>query len=309
MNGRRKKKTWRRTLFICCGLFFPIFNFILFYIVPNGSAFFMAFQDKNGSWGFENFTRFAREFSSGDSALRLALKNTLLTFAILLVSYPFKVLVSYFIYKKIPFAGVYRILFFLPTIIFSVATAMVFQQLIAPSGFLAEWVRDVAGLEHTPELLADSRFANYTIWAQMLWLGFPGDLIIWGGTFARIPQDVLESGQLDGVNWFTEFTKIIVPMVWPTVSLNMVLMFCGILGAGGSVFLLTGGEYGTVTIPCWLYLQMYNFAGDSYTTNVYNYMSAVGLIITVISVALGTTIRKFTDKAFTEVELIVSNDL
>ena len=91
-------------------------------------------------------------------------------------------------------------------------------------------------------------------------------------------------------------------MVWPTGSLNMVLMFCGILGAGGAVFLLTGGEYGTITIPCWLYLQMYKLSGDAYTTNVYNYMSAVGLIITVISVTLATIIRKFADKAFTEVE-------
>ena len=302
MTNRHKKKSMKRTFFICCGLFFPIFNFILFYIVPNGSAFFMAFQDKSGNWNFDNFVRFYNEFTAPDSTLRMALYNTLITFAILLVAYPFKVLVSYFIYKKVPFAGFYRIIFFLPSIIFSVATAMVFQQLVAPTGFIAEWVQKAAGLEYTPELLADSRFANFTIWAQMLWLGFPGDLIIWGGTFARIPQDVLESGQIDGVNWFTEFTKIIVPMVWPTVSLNMVLMFCGILGAGGAVFLLTGGEYGTITIPCWLYLQMYKLSGDAYTSNVYNYMSAVGLIITVISVTLATIIRKFADKAFTEVE-------
>ena len=302
MTNRHKKKSTRKTIFICCGLFFPILNFILFYIVPNGSAFFMGFQDKSGNWNFDNFVRFYNEFTAADSSLRMALQNTLITFAILLVAYPFKVMVSYFIYKKVPFAGFYRIIFFLPTIIFSVATAMVFQQLVAPTGFIAEWVQKAAGMEHTPELLADSRFANFTIWAQMLWLGFPGDLIIWGGTFARIPQDVLESGQLDGVNWFTEFTRIIVPMVWPTVSLNMVLMFCGILGAGGAVFLLTGGEYGTITIPCWLYLQMYKLSGDAYTTNVYNYMSAVGLIITVISVTLATIIRKFADKAFTEVE-------
>lgn len=302
MVNRNKKKSARRIFFICCGLFFPIANFILFYIVPNGSAFFMAFQDKNGSWGFDNFVRLVNEFSGEDSSLRIALVNTLITFGILLVAYPFKVLVSYFIYKKVPFAGFYRIVFFLPSIIFSVATAMVFSQMISPNGFIAEWIQNAAGLEYRPELLADSRFANFTIWAHMLWLGFPGDLIIWGGTFARIPGDVLESGQIDGVNWFTEFTKIIVPMVWPTVSLNMVLMFCGILGAGGTVFLLTGGEYGTVTIPCWLYLQMYKNSGDLYTTNVYNYMSAVGLVITVISVLLATVIRKFTDKAFTEVE-------
>ena len=301
-RNRRKKVSATRVLFICCGLFFPILYFVLFYIVPNGSAFFMGFQDKNGNWGMDNFKRLLQEIATTDSDLRLALRNTLITFAIGLVAYPFQVLVSYFIYKKIPFAGFYRIIFFLPSIIFSVAVATVFQQLVSPNGFLAEWIGKLAGLDYSPELLADSRFSNYTIWAHMLWLAFPGDLIIWGGTFARIPQDVLESGQIDGVNWFTEFTRIIVPMVWPTVALNMVLRFCGILGASGAVFLLTKGDYGTMTITAWLYLQMYNFSGNAYTSNIFNYMSAVGLVITVISVALATVIRRFTDKAFTEVE-------
>ena len=49
-------------------------------------------------------------------------------------------------------------------------------------------------------------------------------------------------------------------------------------------------------------LQQYKFSGNAYTSNIFNYMSAVGLVITVISVALATVIRRFTDKAFTEVE-------
>lgn len=301
-NSKKRKVNKIQILFICCGLFFPIFYFILFYIVPNGSAFVMGFQDKNGVWGFDNFLRFWEEITTNNSEFQLAIRNTMITFAIGLVVYPLQVLVSYFIYKKIPFAGFYRIVFFLPQIIFSVAIAMVFEQLMSPNGFLAEWIGQFSGLDYSPELLADSRYANYAIWFHMLWLTFPGDLIIWGGTFARIPNDVLESGQLDGVNWFTEFTRIIVPMVWPTVALNMVLKFCGIFSASGAVFLLTQGDYGTMTVSAWMYMQMYKFSGDAYGSNVFNYLSAVGLIITVISVALGTVIRKYTDKAFTEVE-------
>ena len=136
----------------------------------------------------------------------------------------------------------------------------------------------------------------------MLWLGFPGDLIIWGGTFTRIPNDVLESAQIDGVNWWQEFTKITVPMVWPTVGLQMVLMFCGIFSASGAVFLLTKGMYGTMTISAWMYIELLNQSGNPNTSNVFNYLSAVGLVITVIAVALSLVIRKWTDKAFEEVE-------
>lgn len=302
VRARKKKMPLETKFFIFCGIFFPIANFILFYIVPNGSAFLMAFHDKNGQWGFDNFIRFFESLKTQDSEFQIALRNTAITFFIGLVAFPFKIMVSYFIYKKIPFAGFYRIIFFLPSIIVGTVVAMVFQYMVSPNGFIAEWVGKMCGLDYSPELLADSRFANQTLWIEMLWISFAGDLIVWLGNFTRIPTELLETGRLDGTNWFTEFTKIVVPLVWPTVALSLTVKFCGILGASTSAFLLTRGDYGTMTLSTWLTLQLYNFSGDAYTSNVYNYMSAVGVTMTVISVLIGQIVRKICDKAFTEVE-------
>ena len=292
----------RRVLFGICCCILPVVNWLIFYVFANASAFSMAFMNKDGVLSFDNFIRIWEELNNPVSDIRIAFQNTFLTFAIILVSFPFKVLVSYFIYKKIPLAGVYRILFFLPSIIFSVALAMIFQRMIGVNGFIAEWVQNLLNLAQPPELLADSRYANTVVILHMLWLSFPGDLIIWGGTFTRIPNDVLESAQIDGVNWWKEFTMITIPMVWPTVALQMVLMFCGIFGSSGAVFLLTKGMYGTMTISAWMYLQLYNLSGSPYNSNAYNYMSAVGLVITVIAIGISLGIRKWTDKAFEEVE-------
>lgn len=303
MAVRKKKKANKmRIAFILFCIAVPLINFGIFYLYTNFSSFTMAFTNNKGQFSFDNFVRFWNEMINPDSLLRIAIKNTFITFGILLVSFPFKVLVSYFIYKKIPGYNFYRIVFFLPTIIFSVAVAMIFARLVGANGFIAELVGKFVGLENAPELLADTRFANYTIWAQMIWLGFPGDLIIWGGTFARIPEDVLESARVDGVTWWTEFTKIIVPMVWPTVALQMVLMVCGIFGATGNVWLLTQGEYGTHTISSWMYKILLQNSGGAYTSNVYNYLSAVGLVITAIAITLSTLVRRWTDKVFEEVE-------
>ncbi len=292
----------KRILFLMFGLTIPILNWLVFYVYTNASAIGMAFLDSQGSVSLDNFVRFFDEFKSDTSLLPIAFKNTFLTFGILFVTFPFKVLVSYFIYKKIPFHKFYRIVFFLPTIIFSVALAMVFTKLVGTEGFIAQYVQESLGMDYTPELLAESRFANTVVLLNMIWLQFPGDLIIWGGTFARIPEDVLESGKIDGVTWWTEFTKIVVPMVWPTVALQMVLLFCGIFGATGNVFLLTGGQYETMTLSAWMYTTLYNNAGSVYTSNVYNFMSAVGLLITIVAIIISLSIRKLTDKLFDEVE-------
>lgn len=298
-NGKINKF---RLCFILFGITVPIINWIMFYVSTNLSSILMAFTDGYGEVCFANFIRLIDEFQMESSDIRLALINTFLTFGVLFVTFPFKVLVSYFIYKKIPFAGFYRIVFFFPTIIFSVAVALVFEQIVGVHGVLAQTLQEWMHLDYTPELLADSDFANWTVILNMVWLQFPGDLIIWGGTFARIPEDVLESARIDGVTWWQEFTKIIVPLVWPTVALQMVLLFCGIFGATGNVFLLTEGQYGTMTLNAWMYLTLYQNSGNMYTSNVYNYMSAVGLVITVIAVAISLSIRKITDKVFEEVE-------
>ena len=289
-------------LFILFCTVVPLLNFLIFYIYTNSSALIMAFTDNKGQATFDNFIRFGKELVNPDSQIRIAIKNTMITFAIGVVVFPGRVLVSYFIYKKIPGHKFYRVVFFLPTIIFSVAVALIFQRMIGTTGFIAQWIGDVAGLEKTPELLADSRFANYTIWAHMLWLGFPGDLIIWGGTFSRIPDDVLESARLDGASWWNEFTRIIIPMVWPTVALQMVLMTCGIFGSTGAVWLLTKGEFGTHTISSWTYKVLLETSGNAYSSNVYNYLSAVGLVFTVIAILLSIVIRRWSDKRFEEVE-------
>ena len=302
-NSRKKKPREKKlVLFILFCTVIPVLHFAVFYIYTNFSAFTMAFMDKNGTISLDNFVRFFKEFSLPTSTIRIAFRNTFLTFGIGLLTFPFKVLVSYFIYKKVPGHKVFRILFFIPTIVFSVAVSMVFTRLVSVDGVIAQWIGKALNLGYTPDLLGDSRFANITVLANLLWLSFPGDLIIWGGTFARIPEEVLESAKIDGASWWTEFTRITVPLVWPTVALQMVLTFSAVFSASGNVFLLTGGEYDTMTLNAWMYLELYNSSGNQYTSNVYNYLSAVGLMLTVVAVTISLLVRKYTDKVFDDVE-------
>ena len=295
-KNNRSSKT--RNLFIICCITLPIIQFLLFYVYTNASSVVLAFTDTKGNFTFDNFARFFKEFSLETSSIRIAFRNTLLTFAILFVTFPLKVLVSYFLYRKVPGHKVYRILFFLPHIIFSICTTLMFTRIVGVNGFIAKGIGEWLGLGYTPELLGDSRFANTFVIIHLLWLGFPGDLIIWGGTFARIPDDVLEAGRVDGTTWWTEFTKVIVPLIWPTVALKMVLLFCSIFSAGGAVFLLTGGQYQTMTIHVWQYLQLLN----NTSTTAYNYLSAVGLLLSAVAITISLTVRKITDKYFADVE-------
>jgi len=300
----QKKKPMSKNLIMfilfCCVV--PIINWLVFYVYVNLSSFYLAFLDIKGNLSFVNFERFYRELTNETSNIRLAFRNTLLTFAIGTIYFPIQVLVSYFIYKKVPGSGLWRILFFLPKILFSVASAMVIMRILSVRGFVAQGVKELLNLSQVPDLLSDSTYANTTVLVHLFWMSFPGDLIIWGGTFARIPEDVLEAGKIDGVTWWQEFTKIIIPIVWPTFALQFVLRFCGLFGATGDVFLLTGGEFGTMTLSCWMFLEVLGATGEGHTNVAFAYLSAVGMVLTVISVTISLLIRRWTDKVFNDVE-------
>jgi len=265
----------------------------------------MGFQktiDGQKVFTLEHFARFFNEFTLESSEIKLSFINTFKTFGINLIMFPIGFLVSYFLYKKIPLHNTFRLVFFLPSLIAGTIVTSIYLQIIGIEGPIAQIVKHIYKLDYVPTLIADDRFANTFVFVELIWLSFPTNMIIWGGTLSRIPTAVIESAKLDGVNWWQEAFRIIVPIVWPTFSLQFLLTFVGIFGASGSVFLLTGGNYGTQTLKTWMYLQVYNNTGTINMSNLYNYMSAIGLMLTAVTLLLSVGIRKITSTFNTDVD-------
>ncbi len=300
----KKPISWLRVIFIISFIIIPTVHFLITYVYVNIDSILMSFQLTKGDetyWTFENFIRFYQQLAIDNSEMRIAFKNTFLTFLINEIMFVVSFFVSYFLYKKVPGYAFFRICFFLPGLIAGTVVTNVYLKFIGPDGPIAPLIQKLYGLDYVPTLISESQFANKAILWQVVWLGFPSNMILFGGAFSRIPNTVLESAELDGVNWYQEAFRIIIPMVWPTVSMLMMMSIANVFAASGSVFLMTQGKLGTQTISCWMYLQIYNSPGVEYS-NAYNYMSAIGLNLTVISVALALGIRKLSNKFFKDVQ-------
>ncbi|MBP5308636.1 MAG: sugar ABC transporter permease [Clostridia bacterium] len=299
--NKRKRPTLTRVLFILMCTVPSVVYFSIFYIYVNINSFVMAFYTvKDGTiiWTLNNFKLFLEQIQSPTSELSTAFKNTLITFIIGNVMFVVGFFVSYFLYKKVPMYKVFRICFFLPGLIAGTIVSSIFMRIVGVDGPIAPTVQKLFRLEYVPTLLADPQFANYVIWGNMIWLGFPGNMILFGGTLSRLPESVLEQGKLDGVNWLQEAFLIIIPVIWPMISLMLVLNIAGFFGASGNVFLLTQGNYGTQTISNWMFMQVYNTVGSVDVSNAYNYLSSVGLILTIISVAVALSVRRIANSYF-----------
>ena len=308
--GKKKKINWIHILFILSFTIIPVVQFAVFYVYVNVSSIFMAFQrPENGKVifvGFENFEwifeRFLKGSTNPGEDLQLALINTLKTFCVQIIMFTVGMFVSYFIYKKILGYRAFRVIFYLPSIISAVVVGYFYTEFMAPTNFFPDFLEKLCGLDYDlASPLADSQFANKMIMLNLVWLTFPANIILWGGSFSRIPDSVVESARLDGVSWLREMFQIVLPMVWPTFVLLLTTNVAGIFGATGNVFLLTQGEYGTQTLSNWMYMRVQE-ASNPFDTNTIYRVSALGLMLTIISCALALLFRKFLNSRVEEVQ-------
>ena len=309
MSNDLLKRKIRRALFIISFTILPVLAFLVFYVYVNLDSFVMAFQKPEGGklvWaGLENFKWVFEKIKNGSTIesdnLRLAFINTFKSFGVHMLMYPIGIINAYFVYKKIWGYKAFRVIFYLPSIVSSVIVSIFFKELMSPSGFFPGLLSKICNLDYTLyNPLVDSNFANPMVFLHMVWLGFPGNLIIWGGTFSRIPDSLIESARLDGVGWVKELVLIIVPLVWPTFALTLTLTICGIFGSTGAVFLLTGGDYYTQTVSNWMYMNILA-TNNPMALPLYR-ISAMGVLLTVVSCTLAFTVRKFLASRITEVQ-------
>lgn len=277
----------KKYIFIISIIGIQLINFGIFYIYVNANSLVMAFQWRNPDgdlyWSLHAFQLMFSQFSSAESEIGIALKNTLIYFCANLVLLPISFTTSYFMYKKILGHQVFRILFFLPSILSAVIWSLLYQNIIGVKGPIAQLYQVLHGLPEPPSFLGDSQYALGAVIAYTIWLGIASNFIIFSGTLTRIPESVIEAGKLDGVSWFRELWQIILPLILPTMGTMFLLQLSGIFTSSGNILLLTGGEWKTNSISFLIFEQVY---GIVETSNTYNYASAIGMFFTLLTIPI-----------------------
>lgn len=276
--GKRKKLRKLDIVFIVVMLFIPIVHWLVFWLGVNIQSVLMAFQLPKISqgdpirWDTLEIRRFFANFF--DDGWSVALINTLLYFVKDVVMIPFQLFVAYFLYRKIRGYRLYQVIFYLPTIVSGVAMASLYERIIQPGGPL-----DALFPGQIPNLLIMPEYATLTIMFYTIWLGWGGQMLLFGGALAKIPVELIESARLDGIGTFKEFIYIICPLVMGTVSTILILIMTQMFALNSAVLLLgKGGASETQTIGYWIFYKVQ--LGASY----YNEVSAAGLIFTIFGV-------------------------
>lgn len=280
LDGKRREKRMRN-IFIISFLAWPALHFLVLYFGVNFQSIAMAFQRSVPGtniryWTFEHFTRMFNEgFIGNDPLLKEATINTLTFFAFsFFILTPLNIVVGYFFYKKIFGYKVFRFIFYLPAVIPVTVLATLFRYIIAPesSGLLST----VLALfdKSLPNLLGSTEYAMKTLLVYQAWTGFTGFLLT-SNAMRRVPEEVVESAQLDGIGAIKEIVYILIPLIWPILATSILLSVMSIFTSSGPILLFTQGNFGTYTISYWLFERVMT------GTNM-EYAAAVGIFYTIL---------------------------
>lgn len=215
---------------------------VLFLMVPLGISLYYAFCDYNilspaVFTGLDNFKKMMKD--------ELFFKSLGVTFYYTIVSVPLKLifalLVAMLFQKTTKAAGIYRGIYYLPSIIGgSVAVSVLWKRMFATDGTINQILRSL-GVEHTISWLGNTNTAIWTLILLTVWQ-FGSSMLIFLSSLKQIPVTYYEASTVDGAGKWKQFWKITLPLLTPTIFFNLVMQMINGLLAYTQCFIITQGK-------------------------------------------------------------------
>src|SRR5690606_25885324 len=142
-------------------------------------------------------------------------------------------------------AAFYRTAIFIPTILSFVIVGFVWKLILSPIWGIAPNMLDAVGLKSLfapwlgREGTALTTLALVSVWQ---FVGIPMMLIY--AALLSIPDEVIEAAEMDGVTGWSQFWKIKLPLILPSIGIISVLTFVGNFNAFDLIYVSQGALAG-----------------------------------------------------------------
>lgn len=277
----------------------PILSIIVFYIIVHANSIRMAFcaydaETKSYFWNnFGSFGRVFKELAMSKGTWSIAFKNSYLLYGLgWLTHTPINFILCYFIYKHAGIGGWFKVALFIPTIMSSMVTLIMFKY-FANNAIPAMLQKITNSKEMIPGLLTMEGVRFWTMWLHGFFTGFGSGLLLYLNAMKAISPSIVEAAHLDGITYWGEFYYITLPLIFSTWRVFIVTGVAGILGNQFGGFQLFGESAppDIQTVGYKLYVESVT-RGDS----EYPFLSAFGLLISLLTMVPTMFARWLTER-------------
>jgi len=216
-SKRTRQNFWLGMLFLM-----PWFiGFVLFTFYPMAASFIYSFSEYHSRkplvWiGLGNYiTMFT------DKLFWISLWNTIY---MVLVAIPITLFSSFLcavlLNLKVRGQSVYRVIYFLPSIVPTVASTLLWLWILNPQQGVMNTLLGHIGIQG-PNWLNDPNWSKPSLILLGMW-GMGSTIVIYLSGLQDVSTSLLEAAELDGANWLQRLRYITIPMVSPITLFNLI---------------------------------------------------------------------------------------
>ncbi len=231
-----------------------VLGFLAFTLGPMLYSLWLSFQKYDLSSGefvaAENYRRLLQD----DPLFWKSLGNT---FKYALLAVPLGVLGSLaaamLLNSGIRGQRVFRTLFYLPSMVPAVASALLWLWILNPENGILNVALEKVGVKG-PGWLQDEKWALPSIVLMSLWGIGGARMVIFLAGLQGVPESYYEAATLDGAGPWRRFLAITWPLLSPVTFFNAVMGLIGAMGVFTQAYIMTGGGPNNSTLFYALYL-------------------------------------------------------
>jgi multiple sugar transport system permease protein len=210
--------------------------------------------------------------------------------------------------QKVPFLGVFRTLYYLPSLVTGVSVALLFQWLLNPAfgivNFVIGWLVGPSGV--IPLGISGPGWFYEEAWVVpahvtlSLW-AFGGSMLIYLSALQGVPTALYEAATIDGANVWQKFRNVTLPMISSVILFNFITgiigafrvftqayVISGTVGGGGQAF--GSPNYASMFYVLYLYINAFRRYRFGFAAAQAWVLFIVILVLTLISLRVSREI-------------------
>lgn len=262
-----------------------LFGFLFIFVIPMFASLYYSFTDYNmlRAPKFVGFDNYIRMFTQ-DESFWISLRVTFFyVFVMVPLRLAFALFIAMLLNSKRMFLGLYRTLYYIPSIIGgSVAVSIVWRQIFGNQGVMMSLL-NLIGIEQKTSFIGNPDTAIWTIILLGVWQ-FGSSMLIFLAGLKQIPSELYESALIDGANVWQRFWRITIPMLTPVIFFNLILQIINGFRAFTEGYIITDGGPldSTLFYVLNLYRRAFNYFEMGYSSAMAWVLVAIIAFFTII---------------------------
>jgi multiple sugar transport system permease protein len=240
---QKRGKRWRENNLMGYLFIAPwLIGFFALTLIPVGTSLVLSFTDYGAlstdvNWvGLQNFSRMFTDDPRYWRAVRATLYFAFMSVPLKL---GFALLVAMLLTKARTAVGIYRAVYYAPSIVGgSIAVAVMWRQIFGTEGLINALLEGVS-INGRP-WLGDPSTAIWTLILLAVWQ-FGSPMLVFLAALKQIPSEYYEAASIDGAGAVSRFTRITLPLLTPVIFFNLVMQLIYGFLTFTQAYVITGG--------------------------------------------------------------------